>query len=525
MNKLLKSIENQGYNARVRTREGATAHASIRTGKLDAEGVLPFFTLAAGMRGDVEQAWSLFQEAWESHQLVAIRALFYLRYFRRDGVTGNGEREMFRQIFARFATRNDDVAASLVRHIPDFGRWDDVLGLLAVEYKYSAPKTREAVVSLITAQMRDDIRAYRSGKAVSLMAKWLPSENASSEESTNQARFLARRLGMRHEEYRNTLTKLREEIGIIETMITNGDFGKIDYTRVPAQAHRIHSKLFMQKDTARYQAYLDSVTKGTKKIHTTGLQAHQVTMAAMTTATVRSADVMWQDMLNQFQTELDVLVALDTSASMERGSFYGNRGGVKNQSPQEIATSLAAFFSEVNTGAFHRWIINFQTNAKMFKVRGETLQDRIRNLKGMNSDHGATNIHKMYELLLSHARSVNASEEDMPDVIMILSDMQFSGGSVYGWNGTPETVLENMRRQYVKAGYQMPVVIYWNVNALPDSSPIKADDQGVLMVNGFSQDVLRHILRMSKDDLRQFTPVGMMLSALTSEPYSAITLD
>lgn len=520
MNKFIQGVESSIYAEKTRTREGDNAHSTIRAGNINADGVLPFFTLAGGLRGDTDTAWSLFNEAYQAHRLLAVRALFYLRYFRREGVTGNGERDMFRSLFGMLAERNDSLAASLVHHIPEFGRWDDVLFLLDERYKFSAPDTREAVVSLIRKQMKQDIRALRAGEAVSVMAKWLPSENASSKTSMAQARFLARRLGMRLSEYRNTLVALRKEIGIIESMISAGNYGEIDYSRVPAQAHRIYSAKFMQKDGTRYSQYLNRAVKGQAKINTTGLQAHQVAFSTPRSAE-KVADAMWLDMLAKFDVKLNVLVALDSSASMQSWGFYGNTNSVQGKSPQDVGSALAAFFSETNKGAFKNWIINFQTKAKMFKVNGMSLRDRMANIKRMSSDHGSTNVDAVYKLILEHAASNRVPAQDMPEVVMILSDMQFSLYSKYDTG----TAIERMRKAYKKAGYELPVIIMWNLNAVPSNSPVKADDRGTIVVNGFSQDVLRQILSMSKEQLAKFTPVGMMINALTSEPYSRITLE
>jgi len=83
------------------------------------------------------------------------------------------------------------------------------------------------------------------------------------------------------------------------------------------------------------------------------------------------------------------------------------------------------------------------------------------------------------------------------------------------------TNLEVMRAKFRKAGYDMPIIVFWNVrgNVNPQSgAPATADDKGVIMLSGFSKSLLTLI--MEGDELP--TPRDIMLKALSDERYDRL---
>mgnify|MGYP000311463527 CR=1 FL=1 len=57
---------------------------------------------------------------------------------------------------------------------------------------------------------------WRLASPCPLLAKWLPSVNASNEDVIRQAKRIARAMGMNDAQYRKTLSALRTKISIIE---------------------------------------------------------------------------------------------------------------------------------------------------------------------------------------------------------------------------------------------------------------------------------------------------------------------
>ena len=108
-------------------------------------------------------------------------------------------------------------------YIAEYGRWDDVLVLLGT------PCRREAMV-LLKKQFQDDLAALDGSGDVSLLGKWLPSVNASNQETVMMAKLIAKAFGLSDRDYRKALTKLRARIRIIENNLREKDY-TFDYSK------------------------------------------------------------------------------------------------------------------------------------------------------------------------------------------------------------------------------------------------------------------------------------------------------
>lgn len=76
-----------------------------------------------------------------------------------------------------------------------------------------------------------------------------------------------------------------------------------------------------------------------------------------------------------------------------------------------------------------------------------------------------------------------------------------------------------IRRMYEEAGYIVPKIVYWNLNARNDNFPVKFDENGTSMVSGFSPSILTSVLSG-----KSMTPIDMMLDVVNSERYKKISI-
>ena len=126
---------------------------------------------------------------------------------------------------------------------------------------------------------------------------------------------------------------------------------------------------------------------------------------------------------------------------------------------------------------------------------------------GMNTD-----LHKAFDEILCVASKGEVSQEDMPEILLILSDMQFDQCAKFD-----DSAQEMIKRKYNKKGYEVPRIVFWNLNgAYGNNSPVKFDDRGVCHVSGFSPAIMKSVLA---DDLDDFTPYSVMLKTLNVERY------
>jgi hypothetical protein len=113
--------------------------------------------------------------------------------------------------------------------------------------------------------------------------------------------------------------------------------------------------------------------------------------------------------------------------------------------------------------------------------------------------------------ILKVAKDGNVPQEEMPEMLLIMSDMQFNGCARFD-----DSAMQMVARKYEAAGYEMPKIVFWNLNA-HDNVPVKHDESGVALVSGFSPAIMASVLG---GDTEQFTPYAMMMKVIGSERYN-----
>lgn len=471
----LDSLEGN-MNKTARTANGALSNKS----SLDY--VLDFFADAGAMRGRNEAAYKLFQKAYAQDKNLALKALFYIRDVRG----GQGERSLFKYIYKRL---DDDVRSQLDRHVAEYGRWDDI-------------ELNESTAYLIEHQLRDDEEAMRDGRSVSLLAKWLPSINTSSTETRNKAKVIAKALNLTERKYRQKLSALRKYISLLEHKMTNREWEDINYSKIPSQAHKKHVKAFFRHDEERYKGFLDRVVKGEEKINSGTLYTYQIYDMVHKGGETTAANALWKGLPDWTNGE-NALVVADVS-----GSMYG---GGSEVSPISVSVSLALYFAERNTGTFKDYFMTFSGQSSLQKVVGNTLSQKIACIE--RAEWGfSTNLQSAFRAILNAAIDSNASQEEIPKTLYIISDMQFNCvGSA------SKTNFETARDMFREHGYELPHVVFWNVNAYGDK-PATKFDKNVTLISGFSQSTFQYVLAGK-------TPLESMLDILNSERYAPIVVE
>ncbi len=437
--------------------------------------VLDFFALAGAMRGRPNDALRLFRLAFKADPQAAVRCLFYLRDVRG----GQGERNLFRICFNDLAAKDKQLADSLAVHIPEYGRWDDYL-----------------VPSLVKSQLEIDEASMAKDESVSLMAKWLPSENSSSKSTRDSAVWLAEQLGLSRSQYRKRVVALRKYIGLLEHKMSGKQWSEIDYSSLPSQAMRKHLAAFRRHDNDRFSKYLGSVAKGESKINTSTLYTYEVFDAI--TSDEAAANIMWKN-LPDYTDGLDSLVMADVS-----GSMWGR--------PMSVSVSLALYFAERNTGIFKDHFMTFSESPDLVEVVGNSLTERLSMIKtaawGMN-----TNLQAAFESILNAATSSGQGQSGMPNVLYIISDMELDVCTK-----ADKSLFKHAKKKFAKAGLRLPHVVFWNVNSRQDQLPATILDGEVTLISGASQSAFKYAVEGT-------TPEEFMLEVINSERYNKIMVE
>ena len=328
MLEVLKKTANKTY-----TENGAVAH---RTSGKDCLNL--FAAIGALRRADDQNICSRFLKAYAENPDLAMKILFYARDVRG----GLGERRVFRSILTWLASNEKSSVVRNLPYIAEYGRWDDVLVLL------KTPCRKEAL-ALLEEQFREDLAALEAGGDISLLGKWLPSVNASNQETVVMAKMIAKSFGLSDRDYRKALTGLRARIRIIENNLREKDY-TFDYSKQPSKAMFKYRKAFLRNDGERYAAFMDKVDCGEAKLHTGTLMPYELVERAYDCSEEerRSLDVTWRT-LEDFTTDENALVAADGSGSM----YWGSK-----PMPAAVAQSLAIYFAEHNKGKFHNHFLH-----------------------------------------------------------------------------------------------------------------------------------------------------------------------
>lgn len=465
-NKFLNSL----YDASSMGETENGAVTFIRSGS----NLLDFYAQAGSMRNNPAIALDLFKKAFAEDREKAIRILFYLRDVRG----GQGERTLFRTCLEWLGTTYNDVFEQIIQHIPEYGRWDDAFF------------DNESCLILIKSQLTKD----KDNINPSLLAKWMPTINASSPTTRAKAKFMASKLGLNDIAYRVLVRNIRKQIKAVEEQMSAQNWKEIDYSHVPSQASRIYRNAFRKHDETRYNAFIEKAEKGEVKINAATLYPYQIYKSAKDDYS-KTLEALWNQ-LPDYTMGKNALVVADVSGSMEG-------------EPMSVSVSLALYFAERNKGQFKDHFITFSGMPRLQRIVGKTLLDKMNSIE--TSDwSGNTNLQAVFALILDTACKNNTPENELPETIYIISDMEFD-------NCVDMTNFETMKAMYENDGYKLPNVVFWNVNASGKNMPVQKDESGVALVSGFSPVIFKMVVENK-------TPEQVMLDTINSERYSKIEI-
>ena len=512
MNKFLNGLTN-GANYTL-TENGAVTHTTTRSDLLD------MFAMGAAMRKRTdEDVILMFRKAFKENPSYALKCLFYIRDIRG----GQGERRFFRVCMRDLATQNIEAAMRNLRHIPEFGRWDDL-------YIFIGTPLEGAALNFMKEQLALDIQC----KTPSLLAKWLKSENTSSAESRRLATITRKAFGMNHKQYRKTLSVLRARINVLERLMSENRWDEIEFDKIPSKAGMIYKNAFARHDIEReksikdVQTYAEFAKDTTKKVNAKTLYPYECVEeaakimgsthwgrnhVALDNTNRLMTNKYWDNLTDYFNgASLNALAVVDTSSSM-----WGT--------PVYVATSLGMYCAEKCNGPFAGHYVSFSRNPRLVKVEGVDFCDKVDRIIRTDLCEN-TDIEKTFDMLLDTALRNRCSQADLPQNIIIISDMEFDAargaGRVYNWatrkyeyNDTNvDALMERIAKKWAAAGYQMPHLIFWNVDARQNNIPMLGNGP-ISYVSGFSPSIFQTIMTGK-------TGYDLMMEKLSSERYAVI---
>lgn len=480
------------------TENGAVAYETTGKEMLDFN-----FRLSSYRKLPIEQIKREFGRVYYENPLLAVKFLFWVGDIRE----GAGERKVFRSGLIWLAEHKAGIMRKLIPLVAEYNRFDSLIPLLDTP-------VRKDVSAYYKKQLKEDNKNRKLDQPISLAAKWASSINASSAETRRYAQILCEDFGWTYKKYRKTLSKLRKYLDIVERKMSAKQWEDIDYSKVPSKANLIYNSAFLRNDEDRRRNYLESLKKGEVKINAGVLQPHEiVTQYSNTTSSffrpgVRDYDEtleqLWKNLPNM--TVSNTLVVRDGSGSM-LSPISGKTTCL------HVATALTIYMAEHNTGSWKNKFVTFSSSPEIVDLSKETtLHDKLDKLSHYD-DYRNTDIYKTMKLILDTAVTNKMTQADMPEMIVICSDMQFDGRR-FNFN---KTLFEDIIDEYEAAGYKMPKICFWNINDRGERTiPLQQNDLGLILCSGFSVQIMKMFMSNKLD------PYEILLETINSPRYDAV---
>lgn len=489
MNKILAGLkENGNYTL---TENGAVTHKSTLNSCLD------FFALGGAMRNRSESdIIVMFEKAFLEDPQTALKLLFYFRDIRG----GQGERRLFRTIIKHFANKTQAIKRN-IKYIPEFGRWDDLYALVGTSCEKDA-------FDFMKSQFMLDLQC----KTPSLLAKWLKSENASSKETKQLGALTRKYFGLTPKQYRRALTVLRARINVLETLMSANRWDEIEFDKIPSKAGLVYRNAFARRDLIA-KKYENFAMSAETKVNADALYPYEIVEKVCDNFSWRGEfagksveramlNKYWENLPNYFgDKELNGIAVVDTSASM-------------HGMPINVAISLGLYMAERSGGPFSNHYISFSSRPQLIETNGIDFVDKVERIYKTKLVSN-TNIEATFDLILKTAIETGASQSDLPQNIFVISDMEFDNATTtYISKQKAETLLEGIAKKFNEHGYELPHLVFWNVDARQDNIPMLGVGR-ISYISGCSPVIFESVLKMK-------TGYELMMEVVNQERYSVI---
>lgn len=413
-----------------------------------------------------------FEQAFNEDPDITLRIAQWVRDVRG----GSGERQIFKDILKWMATESEMGCRALMIKTPTVGRWDDLLALVGTPLE------------------KDAFTLIGHGLLVekdALCAKWMPRKG-------DVAIKLRNFLGMTPKQYRKTLVGLTN---VVESQMCAKDWDAIDFGKLPSVASARYQKAFNKNAEVAYRKFKEALTEGVETVNAGAVYPYDIIKSINNNGDDTVANAQWKNLPNYMEGVTGrILPVVDVSASMGCSA-----SGSTSISCMDVAISLGLYISERNEGIFQDKFITFSESPELISLSG-SLKQRLIDMKSSNWGYN-TNIAKVFDLVLNSGITHSVPNDEMPNKILILSDMQFDSAK------QDSTIMDTIIRKYEDAGYDVPDIVFWNIRDV-GTVPVEFNTDGVALVSGFSPAIMKSVIACEK-----LTPIDIMKDAVNIERY------
>lgn len=354
--------------------------------------------------------------------------------------------------------------------------------------------------------------------------------------------------------YRKIVADLNRALKTPEVSMCEGEWADLEPCALPAACLRTKRRALLNKprmrrsgapppqnasakershdpDRTACAAKLTTHLAGGGKVHGRTINVHKLVIDAMrATSPDLVIEAQWADVRAQFEE-----MATDPENPCKLGKYVAlaDVSGSMTGDPMAVAIGLGILISEVSHPAFRDRFMTFESTPRWHSLAGEPsfhakVKSAVRAPWGRSTNFGAA-----MDLLLETCVAAQLSLDDVPEALVVISDMQFDqactddvygggGGCSGGGTGWVSEETRNNER-WRSAGYaKAPTIVFWNCrDSYSNSFPATANTPGVEMVSGFSQNLLKLFMEGS-DECIVPTPHATMRRALDAEAYDDV---
>jgi hypothetical protein len=429
-----------------------------------------------------------FSASLNEERLLTMKALFY----NRDVRGGQGERKSFRTLINWLAKADPNLIYKNIWLIPEYGRWDDLFALMDTPLE-------DIVLDMLALELENKNR---------LCAKWMPRENKSHED---WAKKLMKHMHLTPRNYRKLLSSATD---VIETSMCKNEWWDIEYAHIPSVASNKYRKAFLRHDYETYSKFIEKAIKGEVKVHADAIYPADIVKKipwgwsywgnsnipdSLSKAEQDAIQAQWISLPDYMPKGKKILPVCDLSGSMEG-------------EPMDVSVSLGIYLSERNIGPFQGMFITFSEHPTFQYIQGANLYEKVRFIRKNNFAEN-TNLEAVFKMVLSKAVESNLHQDDLPDTILIISDMQFDQCT----GRMSDNAYQMIVRMYREAGYNVPNIVFWNVSS-KGGVPVKCNTNGTALVSGYSPSIMKSVL------CGEMNPLAIVNKTLNSERYSKVVI-
>lgn len=483
-----------------------------------------------------------------------IQDLCVMAFQTRDVRGGKGEKKLFYDFIGALYNHSDEMATiieAVIKHIPEYGCWRDMWNIAE-----NIVGLKPAVLAHTKKVFDEDMVHYRAEeyKSLSLLAKWLPREKSATykglvydlattlitDRKSKQAQLT---------EYRKRVALLNKAIKTVEINMCGGTWASIVPENVPGRCLKLHTKAFLNEPikggnklwlkkigatiSKRYpdnedreecrrhfEEFTAAIAAGTKKAKGADvIMPHELVAKILQHNQSSDEQIITQSQWDSIREM--VMSGGGLGKAVPMCDFSGSMNGL----PKLISLALGILISEINHSAFRDHILTFDASPKWHSFSGKTtLKEKLKSIgyelgQGLNTD-----FYKACMQILNKMVSAQVPLGEEPEDLIVLTDMGWDQASqAKGW----ETQIETIRRKFKEEGskiwggdgWKMPRIVIWNLSAQFKDFHAKADEEGVVMLSGWSPSVLK---ALQKGGIECQTPYQGMRELLDDVRYDTI---